>query len=79
MRARAKDAEGSRQLADAWFGGFGPRIGFAYSVNDKTVIRMNFARSFSQVTTTTGSTHQKGFTQTFSFGTSQRRLSPRSC
>jgi hypothetical protein len=50
--------QGSRQLADAWFGGFGPRIGFAYSVNDKTVVRMNFARSFSLVTTTTGSTHQ---------------------
>ena len=55
------------QLADSWFGGFGPRIGFAYSMNDKTVIRTNFARSFSQVTTTTGSTHQKGFTQTISF------------
>ena len=64
--------QGSRTLADSWFGGFGPRIGFAYSVNDKTVIRANFARSFSQVTTTTGSTHQKGFTQTFSFGTAAR-------
>jgi outer membrane receptor protein involved in Fe transport len=68
--------QGSRQLADSWFGGFGPRIGFAYAMNDKTVIRTNFARSFSQVTTTTGSTHQKGFTQTFSFGTAASGQSP---
>jgi hypothetical protein len=60
--------EGSRTLADSWFGGWGPRIGMAYSVNDKTVVRANFARSFSAVTTTTGSAHQKGFTQTVGFG-----------
>ncbi len=61
--------QGSRTLADSWFGGFGPRIGLAYAWSDKTVIRANFARSFSAVTTTTGSTHQKGFTQTTSFPT----------
>jgi outer membrane receptor protein involved in Fe transport len=68
--------EGSRTLADSWFKGFGPRIGIAYSVNPKTVIRASFARSFSQVTTTTGSTHQKGFTQTTSFPNSSNGLSP---
>jgi len=68
--------EGSRSLAGSWFKGFGPRIGMAYGLNDKTVIRVNFARSFSQVTTTTGSTHQKGFTQTFGFGTNPAGLSP---
>lgn len=68
--------EGSRSLAGSWFKGFGPRFGLAYSLNSKTVIRSNFARSFSQVTTTTGSTHQKGFTQTFSFGTNPAGLAP---
>jgi len=68
--------EGTRTLADSWFGGFGPRVGMAYSVNDKTVIRGNFARSFSAVTTTTGSTHQKGFTQTVGFGTVASGVSP---
>ncbi len=68
--------QGTRTLADPWFGGFGPRLGFAYSVNDKTVIRMNYARSFSQVTTTTGSTHQKGFTQTTSFPNTSSGVSP---
>ena len=61
--------EGTRTLADPWFRGFGPRFGLAYSMNDKTVVRMNAARSFSAVTTTTGSTHQRGFTQTIGFGT----------
>ncbi len=61
--------QGSRALADSWFWGFGPRLGVAYNWNDKAVIRANFARSFSAVTTTTGSTHQKGFTQTTSFPT----------
>jgi outer membrane receptor protein involved in Fe transport len=68
--------EGTRTLADPWFWGFGPRIGAAYSWDEKTVIRANFARSFSQVTTTTGSTHQKGFTQTTSFPNTSTGLSP---
>jgi hypothetical protein len=68
--------EGTRTLADSWFGGWGPRIGVAYSLNDKTVIRANFARSFSAVTTTTGSTHQKGFTQTVSFPTLNSGVTP---
>jgi outer membrane receptor protein involved in Fe transport len=68
--------EGSRTLADSWFKGFGPRIGLAYGINPKTVIRASFARSFSQVTTTTGSTHQKGFTQTTGFPNTSNGLSP---
>ncbi|MBI4875753.1 MAG: TonB-dependent receptor [Acidobacteria bacterium] len=68
--------QGSRTLADSWFGGYGPRFGLAYSLNDKTVIRANFARSFSAVTTTTGSTHQKGFTQTVGFGNTSTGISP---
>jgi hypothetical protein len=57
--------QGSRTLADSWFKGFGPRIGFAYQINEKTVIRTAYGRSFGAVTTVTGSTHQQGFTQTF--------------
>ncbi|HEY3443927.1 MAG TPA: TonB-dependent receptor [Paludibaculum sp.] len=68
--------QGTRTLADGWFKGFGPRLGMAYSLNDKTVIRANYARSFSAVTTTTGSTHQKGFTQTVGFGNSSTGVSP---
>jgi outer membrane receptor protein involved in Fe transport len=57
--------QGSRTLADSWYGGFGPRVGLAYQWNDRTVIRTSYGRSFGAVTTVTGSTHQRGFTQTF--------------
>ena len=57
--------QGTRTLADSWFKGFGPRLGFAYQLNEKTVIRGGYGRSFGAVTTVTGSTHQRGFTQTF--------------
>ncbi len=57
--------EGTRTLADSWFWGFGPRIGGAYQWNEKTVVRASVGRSFGAVTTVTGSTHQRGFTQTY--------------
>ena len=57
--------QGTRTLADSWFKGFGPRIGFAYQLNDRTVIRAAYGRSFGAVTTVTGSAHQRGFTQTY--------------
>lgn len=57
--------QGSRALADSWFGGWGPRIGMAYQLNEKTVVRTSYGRSFGAVTTVTGSTHQRGFTQTY--------------
>lgn len=56
---------GSRTLADSWFLGFGPRIGLAYQWDDKTVIRTAYGRSFGAVTTVSGSSHQRGFTQTY--------------
>jgi hypothetical protein len=68
--------QGTRTLADSWYSGYGPRLGFAYQANDKTVIRANYARSFAAVTTTTGSTHQKGFTQTLSFGNTSTGVTP---
>ena len=57
--------QGSRTLADSWFGGWGPRIGMAYQLYEKTVVRTSYGRSFGAVTTVTGSTHQRGFTQTY--------------
>ncbi len=57
---------GSRTLADSYFKAFGPHFGFAYTLNPKTVIRGSYARSFGAITTVSGSTHQRGFTQTYS-------------
>ena len=46
--------ENSRTLVGGWYGGIGPRFGLAYSVNDKTVVRMSAARSFGVVKTNHG-------------------------
>src|SRR5437016_12335355 len=56
--------EGSRTLADSYYKAFGPRFGFAYSWNSKTVIRGGGGVSYMAVPTVTGSTHNLGFTLT---------------
>ena len=58
--------QGSRTLADSFFKAFGPRLSFAYSKDEKTVIRGGYALSYGAITTVSGSTHQRGFTQTYS-------------
>lgn len=57
--------QGSRTLADSFFKAFGPRVSFAYSKDEKTVIRGGYALSYGAITTVSGSTHQRGFTQTY--------------
>jgi len=57
--------EGRRRLTDSWYGGFGPRFSFAYSLNDKTVIRGGFSRSFTPIRAVGGSTHFQGFVQIY--------------
>ncbi len=57
--------EGSRSLAGANYKNFGPRLGFAFSLNDKTVIRSAYARAYGAITTVTGSTHFLGHVQIF--------------
>ena len=56
---------GSRTLSDGWYGGWGPRFGFAYKLDEKTVVRGSIGRSYGAVSTVSGSTHQRGFTQTY--------------
>lgn len=67
---------GTRTLADPWFAGFGPRFGFAYSWNDKTVIRGSYGRFFGELMAVTGSTHNMGFTLTQSFPNQNNGLTP---
>ncbi|MCI0388772.1 MAG: carboxypeptidase regulatory-like domain-containing protein [Acidobacteria bacterium] len=52
--------ENSRTLVDGWYGGIGPRFGFAYGLDNKTVIRGSVSRTFGMVKATTGSTHFEG-------------------
>ena len=59
--------QGSRTLADSNFKNFGPRFGMAYTHKDKTVIRASAGLSYGNITTVTGSTHQRGFTLGLNF------------
>ena len=67
---------GTRSLADMWTGGFGPRLGTAYSLNDKTVIRASYGRVFGELMAVTGSTHNMGFTLTQTFANQSGGLQP---
>ena len=68
--------EGSRRLADTYYRAWGPRFGFAYSLHAKTVIRGGYGRSFSAITTVTGSTHTMGFTLTQAFPNTSNGILP---
>ncbi|HZT31873.1 MAG TPA: carboxypeptidase regulatory-like domain-containing protein [Bryobacteraceae bacterium] len=67
---------GSRSLADGYYKAWGPHVGFAWSLNDKTVIRSNFSHSYAQVQTVTGSTHFLGFIQIAGYGSFNGGLTP---
>jgi hypothetical protein len=67
---------GTRTLADPWFGGFGPHLGFAKSISEKTVIRGSYARSFGSLVAVTGSTHNMGFTLTQTFANQSNGIQP---
>ncbi|MBM3734675.1 MAG: TonB-dependent receptor [Acidobacteria bacterium] len=59
--------ENVRSLVPGWYSGWGPRIGLAYTVDPKTVIRTAYGRSFSKVTVVAGSGHFYGFIGQYAF------------
>jgi hypothetical protein len=67
---------GRRSLYDAWPYGFGPRIGLAWSINDKSVLRVSGARTFGSVKNTGGSSHFHGFIGDYSFPNLNQHLTP---
>ena len=67
---------GTRSLADSYFGAFGPHLGLAYSLDDKTVIRASYARSFAELMAVTGSAHTMGFTLTQNFPNQTNGITP---
>jgi len=52
--------ENSRTITPGWYGGFSPRVGLAYGLNSKTVIRAAAARTFGIIKAVTGSAHFDG-------------------
>ncbi len=68
--------QGSRTLADSYFGAFGPHVGFAYSWTDKTVFRGSYARSYAPLMAVSGSAHNMGFTLTDSISNQTNGLQP---
>jgi len=61
--------QNTRSLAPSWFGGVGPRLGFAYALDDKTTLRGAATRSYGPVINSRGSTHYLGFVQQITVAT----------
>ena len=68
--------ENTRSLVPSWYGAWGPRVGFAFSVNNKTTVRSAFGRSFSKVTTVSGSNHYAGFIGQYNFASVDQGITP---
>jgi len=68
--------ENTSRLSDGWYGGIGPRFGFAYSPNSKTVIRGGAARSFGIVRTFGGTNHFDGHIIIFTPATLDQDITP---
>lgn len=67
---------GSRTLYPGWPWGFSPRLGLAYSPDDKTVIRASASRSFAPMKNTGGSSHWQGFIGEFTWATTDGSITP---
>lgn len=68
--------ENSRAITPGWYGGIGPRFGFAYALDSKTVVRGSAGRSFGVAKTITGSAHFEGSTLVFSASSLDNGVTP---
>ncbi len=68
--------ENTRSLVPGWYGGWGPRLGFAYQLGDKTTIRAGAGRSFARVTAVQGSGHFAGFIGQYVFNNADQGVTP---
>jgi hypothetical protein len=68
--------ENRRSLVPGWYKGWGPRLGLAYSLDQKTVVRTAFGRSFSKVTVVAGSGHFAGFIGQYVFNSGDQGITP---
>jgi Carboxypeptidase regulatory-like domain len=68
--------QNTRSLIPGWYGGWGPRLGFAYSLDPKTTIRAGAGRSFSRVTVVASSSHYAGFIGQYAFSSTNQGITP---
>jgi hypothetical protein len=68
--------QNARTITPGWYGGIAPRLGLAYSLNSKTVIRTSAARSFGVVKAVTGSTHFDGAVLVFRPSSTDNGITP---
>ena len=68
--------DGVRSLVPSWNYGWGPRLGIAYSLNEKTTIRAGAGRSFSRVAVVGSSGHFAGFIGQYSFSSPNNGVNP---
>jgi hypothetical protein len=68
--------ENRRALVPSWNAGWGPRLSLAYSVNDKTTIRMGAGRSFARVAVVGSSGHFAGFIGQYAFASPNNGVNP---
>ena len=66
----------SRSMVPGWYGGIGPRLGVAYSLDGKTTIRSGFGRSFSKDTVVSGSSHDIGYIGSWTFNSPNQDITP---
>ena len=58
---------GRHSITQGWYGGIGPRLGLAWNVANKTIVRASGAVSYAPVKSVGGSAHFQGFAQILSF------------
>jgi len=68
--------ENKRGIAEGWYGGISPRLGLAYGLDSKTVLRASGGKSFGVAKTITGSAHFEGSTLVFSASSLDNGITP---
>ena len=59
--------QNKRRLTSGWWGGIGPRIGLAYSLNSSTTIRSGFGVSYAKASVAHGYGNIEGFAGSYTF------------
>ena len=67
---------GSHTLAPGWYKGVGPRLGFSWNPQSKTVVRGSAGASYGPIKTANGTGHYAGFAQSVSWSDQTAGITP---